>query len=65
MKDKETWEFMYRDMNGCITTHSFQTDEGFTWSELINKFVVFTEQVYGYPIQDRIKIVENTTVDDW
>lgn len=64
MRDKEFWEFLYRDQDDNLTTFSFQSGDGITWGEVIDKFVAFVEQVYGYPIKDRIKIVENTTVDD-
>lgn len=70
MRDKEFWEFLYRDQDDNLTTFSFQSGDGITWDEVIDRFASFVEQVYGYNIKDRIKIVQSPigyskSLKDW
>jgi hypothetical protein len=59
MNDKETWEFTFKDCEGNIFTFTFDTDKeaGYKWTEVLDKFIVFLERIYGYEIASKI-IVE-------
>jgi hypothetical protein len=55
--DYTSYGFMYRDCGGKVSNHEVKVDE-ITWPEVLNDFVDFLQNVYGYNIKDSIRIRE-------
>ena len=55
--DKDYYSFEYKDCDGTIYTHKVQTDVVF-WPNMLQDFINFVENVYGYEIQQNIQIAD-------
>jgi hypothetical protein len=54
---KETYQFHYND--GEARTISMSFSPGYTWPEVLEQFVDFLSNVYGYNIREKVAITEN------
>ena len=55
--DKEYYGFEYKDCDGKVYKTRIETTDH-TWDEILNDFVKFLENVYGYEIMHKIKVQE-------
>lgn len=54
---KETYIFQYTDGEDRHVATSFSP--GYTWPEVLEQFVDFLSNVYGYNIREKVAIAEN------
>lgn len=55
--DYTIYGFTYRDCNGKISKHEVTVDD-ITWPEVLDDFVNFLQNVYGYDIKSSIRVRE-------
>lgn len=60
----ESFEFVHRFVDGSTTIFSFQVEEP-SWDEVLDKFVGFLEQIYGYNIKDKIETKTILSSSGW
>lgn len=56
--DKEYYGFSYKDCDGKVHEAKFSADDDnfTTWHEVMNDFVNFLSNVYGYDIKSQVRV---------